>query len=108
VVTTKGDIVVTPLRQRILEDLQIRNYAPTTIRIYLHVMAELARHFGKPRDQLGAEHVRCYQPFLVKEKGVSQSTYIQTVCALPFFYTHSAGKSPSTVFHFRAAKENCR
>jgi hypothetical protein len=31
---------VTPLRQRMLEDLQIRHYSPTTIRIYLHVVAE--------------------------------------------------------------------
>jgi len=33
-----------------LEDLQIRNYSPTTTRIYLHVIAEFARHFGKPPD----------------------------------------------------------
>src|SRR5205807_8856732 len=74
------------------EDLQIRNYSPTTIRIYLHVMAEFARHFSKPPDQLGAEHVRCYQLFLIKEKQVSQSTFIQTVCALRFFYTHTLGR----------------
>jgi integrase/recombinase XerD len=67
-----------------LEDLQIRHYSPTTIRIYLHAIAEFARYFGKPPDQLDAEHVRCYQLFLIKEKRVSQSTYIQTVCALRF------------------------
>jgi len=44
-----------------LEDLEIRHYSPTTIRIYLHVIAEFARHFSKPPDQLGAEHIRCYQ-----------------------------------------------
>ena len=80
---------MTPLRQRMLEDLQIRNYSPTTTRIYLHVIAEFARHFGKPPDQLGAEHIRRYQLFLIKEKQVSLSTYIQTVCALRFFYTHT-------------------
>jgi hypothetical protein len=46
---------VTSLRQRMLEDLQIRHYTPTTIRIYLHVIAEFARHFGKPPDQFDAE-----------------------------------------------------
>jgi integrase/recombinase XerD len=83
---------VTPLRQRMLEDLQIRHYSPTTIRIYLHAIAEFARYFGKPPDQLDAEHVRCYQLFLIKEKRVSQSTYIQTVCALRFFYTHTLSR----------------
>src|ERR1022692_3723254 len=76
--------LVTPLRQRMLEDLQIRHYSPTTIRIYLHVIAEFARHFSKPPDQLDAEHIRCYQLFLIKEKRVSQSTYIQTVCDTRF------------------------
>src|SRR5271154_6119508 len=42
---------MTPLRQRMLEDLQIRHYSPTTIRLYLHSVAEFAPHFHKPPDQ---------------------------------------------------------
>jgi site-specific recombinase XerD len=80
---------VTPLRQRMLEDLQIRNYSPTTIRIYLHSVAEFAHHFHKPPDQLGPEHIRQYQLFLMKEKRVSLPSYIQMVCALRFFFTHT-------------------
>ena len=80
---------MTPLRQRMLEDLQIRNYSPTTVRIYLHCVQAFAQHFGSAPDRLGPEHIRQYQLFLVKEKQVSLPTYIQTVCALRFFYTHT-------------------
>ena len=80
---------MTPLRQRMLEDLQIRNYSPTTIRIYLHSVAEFAHYFHKPPDQLGPEHIRQYQLFLMKEKQVSLPSYIQMVCALRFFFTHT-------------------
>jgi integrase/recombinase XerD len=80
---------VTLLRQRMLEDLQIRHYSPTTIRLYLYAIKSFARHFGKPPDQLGAEHIRRYQLFLTKEKKVSTSTYVLMVCALRFFYTHT-------------------
>jgi integrase/recombinase XerD len=83
---------MTPLRQRMLEDLQLRNYSPITVRIYLHAVAEFARHFGKPPDQLNAEHIRRYQLFLVKEKTVSQPTFVQVVCALRFFYTHTLNR----------------
>src|ERR1700677_3722393 len=72
-----------------LEDLQIRHYSPTTIRLYLYAVRAFAKHFGKPPDQLGAEHIRRYQLFLTKEKKVSPSTYIQMVCALRFLYTHT-------------------
>jgi hypothetical protein len=76
-----------PLRQRVLEDLQIRYYCPTTIRLYLYAVREFAKHFGKPPDQLGAEHIRRYPLFLTKEKKVSTSTYVLMVCALRFFYS---------------------
>src|SRR6266403_5467290 len=75
-----------------LEDLQIRHYSPTTIRIYLRAVAEFAQHFGKRPDQLGAEHIRRYQLFLVKDKKVSPPTYIQMVCALRFLYTHTLNR----------------
>jgi site-specific recombinase XerD len=72
-----------------LEDLQIRHYSNTTIRLYLHAVSAFAQHFGKPPDQLGAEHIRLYQLFLAQEKQVSLSTFIQVVSALRFFYTHT-------------------
>src|SRR5712692_6741334 len=72
-----------------LEDLQIRRYCPTSIRMYLRAMAEFDKHFGKAPDRLGAEHLRQYQLFLIQEKKASRSSFIQTVCALRFFYTHT-------------------
>src|SRR6202795_4807895 len=82
-------VFVAPLRQRKLEDPQIPHYSPTTIRLYLYAVREFAKHFGKPPDQLGAEHIRGYQLFLTKEKKVSTSTYVMMICALRFFYTHT-------------------
>jgi site-specific recombinase XerD len=72
-----------------LEDLQIRHYSPTTIRLYLYAVREFAKQFGQPPDQLGAEHIRRCQLFLTKEKKVSTSSYVLMVCALRFFYTHT-------------------
>jgi len=80
---------MTALRQRMLEDLQIRHYSKTTIRLYLHAVSVFAQHFGKSPDQLDASHIRQYQLFLAQEKKVSLSTFIQVVSALRFFYTHT-------------------
>ena len=80
---------MTTMRQRMMEDLQIRNYAPATVRDYIRGVANFAKHFGKSPDQLGAEQIREYQLFLIKEKGVALPTYIQIISGLRFLYTNT-------------------
>lgn len=91
----KGVFVMTPLRKRMLEDLQIRNYAPTTVAAYIRSVAEFAKHFDKSPDLLGSEQIREYQLYLIKEKGVSLSSYIQAVCGLRFLYSNTLHLSVS-------------
>ena len=80
---------MTTMRQRMMENLQIRNYAPATVRAYIRGVANFAKHFGKSPDQLGAEQIREYQLFLIKEKGVALPTYIQIISGLRFLYTNT-------------------
>jgi integrase/recombinase XerD len=77
---------MTPLRQRLLEEMQRRNYAPKTIASYVLQVAQFARHFGRSPDQLGADDVRAWQLHLIQVRRVAWSTYNQAVCALRFFY----------------------
>lgn len=78
--------MMTQLRQRMLEELQRRNYSAQTIRLYLQHVAKFAQHFHRSPDQLGAEDIRQYQLFLIQEKKLAWSSYNQIVCALRFFY----------------------
>lgn len=78
---------MTPLRQRLIDDMRIRNLSPHTQRSYLEHVSRFARHFGTSPDQLGPEAIRTYQVFLTTARQLSPSSVIVTVAALRFLYT---------------------
>jgi site-specific recombinase XerD len=84
---------MTPLRKRMIEDMQIRNLSPSTIKIYTQSVASIARYFGKSPELLGPEDIRAYQVYLVNERKVSWSTFNQAVCALQFLYRKTLGRA---------------
>ena len=94
---------MTPLRQRFLEDLRLRNLSPRTIACYVSRVAAFARHFGRSPDQLGPEQIRQYQLHLRDVKQASWSLFNQAVCALRFFYKVTL-PSPWPVEHIPYAK----
>ena len=76
---------MTPLRQRLWEDMQIPNYSPSTIDSSLRCVTDFARYFHASPEHLGPEHGRTSQLFLIQEKQRAWSTVVQAVCALRFF-----------------------
>jgi integrase/recombinase XerD len=80
------------LRQKMIEDMQIRNYSPHTIEAYVRCVAHFAGHFGKSPDLLTPAHIREYQLFLVQQREDSWATLVKTVCALRFFYQQTLGR----------------
>jgi integrase/recombinase XerD len=83
---------MTPLRQRMLEDMQIRNLSPHTQRAYLESVARFARHFGQSPAALGPEEIRTYQVYLIRERKLAPSSLGIAVCALRFLYKVSLKK----------------
>ena len=57
-------MVTTALREKMRAILRARNYSPRTEETYIAAVVHFARHFRKPPDQLGAEHVIAYQVWL--------------------------------------------
>lgn len=55
---------MTPLRQRFVEDMVVRNLAPTTQASYVQQVSMFARHFGKSPELLGLDEIRDYQLYL--------------------------------------------
>ncbi len=77
---------MTRLRKMMLEELQRRNFAKTTIQYYLQAVEEFAAYFDKPPDQLTPDHLRQYQAYLLSERKLQPRTARLHVCALRFFF----------------------
>jgi site-specific recombinase XerD len=82
---------MTPLRQRFIDDLRLRNYARRTIDTYVSRVVAFARHFGRSPELLGPDEVRAFQLHLL-ERRVSWSSFNQAVCALRFLYGITLGR----------------
>ena len=82
---------ITPLRQRMIEDMAIRRLSPRTQAFYVGAVARFARHFGRSPDTLGYEEVRAYQLHLV-QSGLAVGAVNGTVTALRFFYKATMGR----------------
>lgn len=77
---------MTHLRKRMLEELQRRNYSASTARGYIIAVKQFAEYFGKSPDQLGAEHLRRFQLYLLQEKKLAPGTVEMRMSALRFFF----------------------
>jgi integrase/recombinase XerD len=82
----KGAFPMTPLRQRMTEDMQVRNLSTNTQESYLQQVSLFARHFDKSPEVLDPEAIRAYQVFLVNEKKLAPSSICTAVAALRFLY----------------------
>ena len=83
---------VSALRQRMIQDMAIRNFAPNTQQCYLQQVSLFARYFGKSPDLLGPEQIRAYQIYLTQERRVAVGTRILAVSALRFLYGVTLGR----------------
>jgi len=77
---------VSALRQRMIDDMTVRNFAPNTQESYLHQVSLFARHFDRSPERLGPEEIRSYQIYLAKERKAAVGTRTVAVSALRFFY----------------------
>ena len=77
---------MTHLRKMMLEELQRRNYSASTMRGYILAVKQFAEYFHKSPDKLGAEEVRRYQLYLLKEKKLAPGTVEIRMSAIRFLY----------------------
>jgi len=93
------------LRQRLIEDLQLRGMSARTEQMYVRAVRQLAQHYHKPPDQISDEELRQYFLYVKNVKHWSRSGTTIALCGLKFFYEHTLQRSLATLQVVRPPRE---
>ena len=83
---------MSPLRERMIEDMTLAGLAQGTQKIYAQAVYRLAAHYRRSPDQLSEEEVRAYLLSL-RQKGVARGTFQTSRYGLRFLYHHTLGRA---------------
>ena len=84
---------MTPLRQRMMQDLQLRGYSDRTVEAYTRAVAQLARFYHASPDLFTEEQIRQYLLHLSTVQKVARGTHTIALCGIKFFYQQTLGRS---------------
>ena len=98
---------MTPLRQRMIEDMQLRNLCPETQRNYVHHVAGFARYFGRSPEALDLEAIRQYQLYLLNERKLSPETINQYISSVKFLYQTTLEMPLTSISRASTGPANC-
>lgn len=97
---------MTPLREKMLADLQLRGLATKTQEAYIRAVHQLAAHFDKPPDQITEEELRTYFLYLKNERQLSRSSQTIALCGIKFFYQQTLHREWKIFELVRVPKSN--
>jgi len=79
-------------RDRMEQDLKLKNVSPATRKIYLMYARKFVAHYRRPPTELGEREIRLYLLHLIEVENVSHGTYRQCLAAIKFLYTVTLGQ----------------
>jgi len=97
---------MTELRQRMIQDLQLRGFSERTQEMYVRAVRQLAEHYNKSPDKISEEELRQYFLYIKNVKHYSPSASTIALCGIKFFFEHTLKRDWPTLTFVRAPKEN--
>ena len=97
---------MTVLRQKMIEDMQLRGFALRTQEAYLLAVRQMARYYNKSPDLVTEEELRQYFLYLKNVKHAARNTCTIALCGIKFFFQHTLGREWKTFDFLRPPHEH--
>ncbi len=79
---------MTPLRAKMIRELELHRKSPETIEAYVTAVSQLAQYFGRSPEEIAVEEVRDFLHHLITQRHAAYSTVNQKMCGIRFLYRH--------------------
>src|SRR5712691_9748190 len=99
---------MTPLRRRMLEDMQLRGFSARTQEAYARAVRQLAEHYHRSPDHLTEEDLRQYFLYLTNEQKVARATATIALCGIRFFFEQTLRREWTTSVRASGPRAACR
>jgi len=96
---------MTPLRNRMIQDLQLRGYSKGTQSLYVSAVRQLCDHFDKAPGRITEEDLRDYFLYGKNVKKWSRSTSTVALCGIKFFFENTINRKWPTLLFIRPGHE---
>jgi integrase/recombinase XerD len=97
---------MSPLRQRMIEDMQLRGYSAITQELYARAVSQLSKYVQHGPDKVTEEELRQYFLYLANEKKSARSSTTVALCGIKFFYEHTLRRDWPTLQLVRPGSEH--
>jgi len=88
---------MTILRQKFIDEMQIRGFSPQTQEVYVNAVSQLARHYRRSPDQISDDELKAYLLYKIRECKYAAGSVMVAVSALRCFYQHTLHRSTRRV-----------
>jgi len=88
---------MTPLRQRMIEDMTLRGFSARTKDSYVRSVAQLAQHYRQSPDRISEEQLRAYVLWMTQEQKYARATVTIALCGIKFFFEKTLGRTFATL-----------
>src|SRR6266404_1273803 len=96
---------MSPLRERMIEDMQLRGFSASTQEMYVRAVSQLSKFVSHSPEKVTEEELRRYFLYLTNEKKCSRSTTTVALCGIKFFFQHTLQQNWPTLDLLRPAPE---
>jgi len=88
---------MSPLRQKFIDEMKLRNFAVRTVSSYTGAMVALTKHYNRSPDKISEHEIKQYILFMTEKRNLAYGTCNVAIAAFKLFYNDILGQGETLI-----------